>query len=212
MKINNFRLFQDDDTPIPFIPSPNIAGKQTPDMLIIHYTAGANEAGAIAWMTNPKSQVSSHILIGKDGAITQLVPFNRIAWHAGPSAWKGRTDLNRYAIGIELDNPGQLKRVNNQWVSSFKKVYPDEDILVAKHKYGATTYGWPKYPAVQIESVTELATLLVYTYELTEIVGHDEVAPRRKWDPGPAFPIDDFRTEVLRRVTEINDANQKPAP
>jgi len=211
MKINNFRLYQDDDTPIPFFPSPNIGGTLAPDMLIIHFTAGANEAGAIAWMTNPASQVSSHLLIGKEGAITQLVPFNRIAYHAGTSAWKGRTALNRYAIGIELDNPGQLKRVNNQWVSSFKKVYPDEDSLVAKHKYGAITYGWPKYPAVQIESATELATLLVRTYKMTEIVGHDDVAPRRKWDPGPAFPLDDFRTEVMRRVEELNNADQEPS-
>ena len=212
MKINNFRLFQDDDTPIPFFPSPNIGGRLAPDMLIIHFTAGANEAGAIAWMTNPASQVSSHILIGKAGAITQLVPFNRIAWHAGTSAWKGRTALNRYAIGIELDNPGQLKCVSNQWISSFKQVYPDEGVLVAKHKFGATIYGWPEYPDVQIESATALAVLLVQTYKLSEIVGHDDVAPRRKWDPGPAFPIDDFQTEVLRRAAELNDANQKPAP
>jgi len=212
MKINNFRLFQDDDTPIPFPPSPNIGGTLAPDMLIIHFTVGANEAGAIAWMTNPASQVSSHLLVGKEGAITQLVPFNRIAYHAGTSAWKGRTALNRYAIGIELDNPGQLKCVSSQWTASFKQVYPDEGVLVAKHKFGATTYGWPKFPDVQLESATALAALLLQTYKLTEIVGHDDVAPRRKWDPGPAFPMDDFRAEVFRRAAELNGADQKPAP
>jgi N-acetylmuramoyl-L-alanine amidase len=212
MKITNFRLFQDDDTPIPFFPSPNIGGALAPDMLIMHFTAGQNEAGAIAWMTNPASKVAAHLLVGKEGAITQLVPFNRIAYHAGTSSWKGRTALNRYAIGIELDNPGPLKNVNNQWVSSFKVAYPVEDILIAKHKFGATVFGWPKFPDAQIEAATALATLLVYTYNMTDIVGHDDVAPTRKWDPGPAFPMDEFRTEVFRRVDELKNPAQNPTP
>ena len=200
MKIIENRLYHDDDTSYRFAPSPNIAGTLIPDMLIVHFTAGQTEAGAIQWMTNPQSRATSHILIGKSGSITQLVPFNRIAYHAGTSSWKGRSALNRYSIGIELDNPGQLKKSGANWVSWFLKKYPDEEVLVAKHKYGARIYGWPLYPPAQIEATIEVAVQLVRFYKLTEILGHDDVSKARKWDPGPAFPMDDFRAEVLRRV------------
>ena len=202
MKIIENRLYQDDDTPIHFVPSPNLGGTLIPDMLIVHFTAGQSEAGAIQWMINRQSRAASHILIGKTGTITQLVPFNRIAYHAGTSSWKGRSALNRYAIGIELDNPGQLKRSGTHWVSWFLKQYPDEEVLVAKHKYGARIYGWPLYPPAQIEAAAELAALLVRYYRLTELLGHDDVSRARKWDPGPAFPMEDFRTEVLRRASD----------
>jgi N-acetylmuramoyl-L-alanine amidase len=204
LKINNYRLCQDDDTPLPFVPSPNIGGTLKPDLLIMHFTAGQNAAGAIQWLVNPKSSASSHIVIGQDTSITQLVLFDRIAYHAGASSWEGRTALNRYSIGIELDYPGPLKCSNDHWTSWFNKVYNDDEVIVAKAKYGARTYGWPKYPDVQIEAAVAVAALLVETYQLTEILGHEDIAQGRKWDPGPAFPMDDFRAEVFKRVQDAS--------
>jgi len=200
MKILSSRLAQDDDTPYPFVPSPNIGASLVPDLLIMHYTAGQTEAGAVQWLINPNSGVSSHLVIGKDGSITQVVPFNRIAWHAGASSWKGRTGLNRYSIGIELDYPGPLTKSGDHWVASFKKDYPDTNITVAKALNGARTYGWLSYPDIQIETAIQVAVVLFQNYKITEILGHDEIAPGRKWDPGPAFPREYFRTEVQKRL------------
>ena len=210
MKIDNYRLYQDDGASLPFAATPNMGGTLKPDLLIIHFTAGQTEAGAIQWMTNPKSKASSHIVIGKDGSITQLVPLNRIAYHAGTSSWEGRTALNRYSIGIELDYPGQLKCSSGRWITWFNKAYDDDDVIVAKAKYGARTYGWLKYPDVQLEAAVEVAALLVGTYQLKEILGHEDISQRRKWDPGPAFPMEDFRAQVQKRVEEASQAEPGP--
>jgi N-acetylmuramoyl-L-alanine amidase len=206
MKILEHRLIQDDGTPFPFMPSPNIGGTLVPDLLIIHFTAGQTEAGAIQWLINRKSGVSAHLVIGKSGGVTQVVPFNRVAFHAGTSSWKGRTDLNRYSIGIELDYPGPLTKSGDHWIASFKKDYSDPNVLVAKALNGARTYGWLNYPDMQIETAIQVAVALFQTYPITEILGHDEIAPGRKWDPGPAFPREYFKTEVQKRMAD------KPGP
>ena len=70
----------------------------------MHYTAGASAESSIDWLTNPDARASAHVLIARDGGITQLVPFDRRAWHAGRSRWKDRTGLNGWSFGIELDN------------------------------------------------------------------------------------------------------------
>jgi N-acetylmuramoyl-L-alanine amidase len=202
MKIIEHRLTQDDDTPYPFKASPNIGSTLVPDLIIVHFTAGQTLSGAVQWLINPKSAVSSHLVIGKDGEITQLVPFNRVAWHAGTSAWKGRSALNRYSIGIELDYPGPLTKSGDHWVASFKKDYPDTNILVAKAMYGARTYGWLSYPDIQVETTIQAAVALFQSYKITEILGHEEIAPGRKWDPGPAFPWDYVRSEVQKRLSD----------
>lgn len=200
MKIQDNRLVQDDGTPFPFKPSPNVGTALVPDLLIIHYTAGQTADGAIQWLINPKSGVSSHLVIGKEGTVTQLVPFNRVAFHAGTSTWKGRSALNRFSIGIELDYPGPLTRFGDHWIASFKKEYFDTNVLVAKALHGARTYGWLSYPDVQIEAAIQVAVTIFQNYKITEILGHDEIAPGRKWDPGPAFPRDAFKAEVQKRL------------
>ena len=86
-----------------------------PDNLIIHFTEGQSLDGAVSWLTNPVSQVSAHVVIGRDGQIAQTVPFNIIAWHAGVSSWQGRKQMNKYSIGIELDNAGMLQKTRLGW-------------------------------------------------------------------------------------------------
>ena len=142
MKILNQRLLKDDSTPYSFQLSPNIGpGKLDPKFLVIHYTEGASLAGSVLWLTNKESLVSSHLAIGRDGTIIQMVPFDRIAWHAGVSTWDGLTDLNRYSIGIELDNAGMLQNTPRGWMSSFNHVYPDDQVIQAVHKFGTKKYG-----------------------------------------------------------------------
>ena len=82
MKIRNHRLFKEDGKQVPFVTSPNIGGVIQPRFLIIHYTAASSAAGTISWFQNRTSKVSAHLVIARDGSITQMVAFNRLAQHA----------------------------------------------------------------------------------------------------------------------------------
>jgi hypothetical protein len=109
MKIVEDLLRNDDGSPLAFKASPNRGGSFAhglPDTLVVHFTAGRSAESSVRWLTDKRAKASAHVVIGEDGAITQLVPFNVVAWHAGTSKWKAREGLNRYSIGIELDNPG----------------------------------------------------------------------------------------------------------
>ncbi len=110
MRINNHRLIADDGTPVRYVETPNKGGLMTPEYLIMHYTAGSSAEGSVSWMCNPAAKAAAHLVIGRDGSLTQLAPFNRITWHAGKSEWEGRSGLNGFSIGIELDNAGKLER------------------------------------------------------------------------------------------------------
>jgi N-acetylmuramoyl-L-alanine amidase len=85
-------------------PSPNRGGALDPEYLVMHYRAGSSLEESVDWLARKESRASAHVVIGRDGTVVQQVPFNSIDWHAGPSNWEGCAGLNRYAIGIELDN------------------------------------------------------------------------------------------------------------
>jgi N-acetylmuramoyl-L-alanine amidase len=193
MKIINHRLHHDDGTPYAFRASPHTGPVIKPRWLVMHYTASANASGAINWFADPQSKVSAHIVIAKDGTITQCVPFNRRANHAGKSTWKNVVGLNSHSIGIELDGYGFLGEIGpGKWKFGSKSI-PDSDVVVATHKFGSPKGGWPKYPQAQMDAAQELAKLLVKEYALEDVIGHDDISPGRKQDPGPSFPMDSFR-------------------
>lgn len=199
MKILRHRLHTDDGDPLPYEESPNRGGDVQHDYLVMHFTAGRSAESSVDWLTDSKARASAHVVIGRDGSITQLVPFNRIAWHAGASRWAGRMGLNRYSLGIELDNAGCLRRVGDQWQAWFGASYEDDQVLEAVHKNRSEPRGWHLYTPEQIETARDVATLLVTKYDLLDVIGHDDIAPDRKVDPGPAFPMSSFRARVIGR-------------
>lgn len=200
MKILQHFLHIDDATRVPFAKTPNLGKEFHPEYLVMHYTAGSTAAGAVQWLTNPQSLASAHLVIGRDGSLTQLAPFNRIAWHAGASFWEGRNGLNEYAIGIELDNAGRLMKHPNGWLAPFGREYAAEDAIEANHKHDTRIFGWHIFSPIQLEKALEVSLLLFEKYKLLDVVGHDDISPGRKWDPGPAFPMDSFRSKLLGRV------------
>ncbi len=206
MKIkDDHRLYHDDDTPYPFVESPNFNKTVQHEYLIWHYTANNNADVAIRVLTEkriPESAgVSAHLVIGLDGAITQLVPFDKGAWHAGESHWEGKRYLNQNSIGIEIVNDGKLKKLRNtpDWVASSSKVYPAADILSAKHPHEFFDAAWPFYPQAQLDATFEVSQLLVTHYGLKDALGHEDIADVRigKVDPGPAFPKADWRERLF---------------
>ena len=127
--------------------------------IIFHYTGMKREKDAINRLTNYKSKVSSHYLIRNNGEIITLVPDLYIAWHAGISSWKNFKSINKYSIGIEISNSGH----NNKYKKFSKK---------------------------QINSVLKLSKILIKKYKIKSefILGHSDIAPDRKKDPGEKFP------------------------
>jgi N-acetylmuramoyl-L-alanine amidase len=201
MRVVDQRLFHDDGFPCPFVPSPNISGPLTSiDFVIIHFTEGQSAQAAVNVLAKKSSKRSAHLVIARDGSITQLVPFHITAWHAGPSAWKGRVGLAPFSIGIELDNAGPLVAHQGRWVSTFGKAYPPDQVFRGPHKFGGRYKAWHTFPFVQVEAAVEAVSALVGAYGQMEILGHDDIAPKRKWDPGPAFPLELLRGAVFART------------
>ncbi len=167
-----------------------------PDSIVIHYTAGRNAATSAAFLAGDV-KASAHLVIGRDGAIFQLVPFNIIAWHAGESSYNGISGFNAYAIGIELDNAGPLTPVGNIFESWFKGKYPANEAFYGIHRNENTARYWHTYTEKQVAVCEEICGLLIREYKIKSILGHEEISVGRKTDPGPAFPLDTFRERLL---------------
>jgi N-acetylmuramoyl-L-alanine amidase len=140
-------------------PSPNHGARRGPiDILLLHYTGMPSAEGALKWLCDPASSVSSHYLIFADGRIVQLVEEEERAWHAGKAYWAGETDINSRSIGIEIDNPGH-------------------------------EFGYRSFPAEQMAAVKWLCldVLARHPIPAARVLGHSDVAPLRKEDPGELF-------------------------
>jgi N-acetylmuramoyl-L-alanine amidase len=201
MKIKEHKLIASIGGPsVSFNESPNHGGtfeQEFPDSIVIHYTAGSSLSSSVAWLKNPQAKASPHLVIGKTGEIVQLVPFNVKAWHAGKSSWKGRKGLNNFSIGIELDNAGMLEKRADGFYTHFGKLVDNSQVVLAPHKHGGPEKAWEAYTVKQMETVEQICLCLQENYPITEIVGHDDIAPGRKTDPGPAFPMNNFRNRIL---------------
>ncbi len=141
--------------------SPNIEPRRItglPSMLILHYTGLVDIDKAIDWLSRPESKVSCHYVITAGGEIIQMVAECQRAWHAGLSSWHGETDINSASIGIEIDNPG--------------------------HEFGL-----PGFPLRQMQAVAALSRDIMARNAIApeRVLGHSDIAPQRKIDPGENF-------------------------
>ncbi len=197
MKIQNYKLTEEG---IDFQLSPNKSerfGNGNLDTIVIHYTAGGSRASSVKTLTNPSKKASAHLVIGRDKKITQLVPFDTIAWHAGNSQHNNRIGLNKYSIGIEIDNAGLLSKSGDKYLSWFGKSYNEDEVIQSVHRNQSTSKYWHSYTEWQIETCKEICELLIEQFDIKYILGHEEISPNRKIDPGPAFPLDKFREKIF---------------
>lgn len=185
------------------IPSPYIGGAfaNTPKIVVMHFTGGSSARSSAEWFRSPQNPGSSaHVVIDRDGSVIQCVSFTKVAWHAGKSRWRDLVGLNRHSIGIELANWGNLKSAGDGWTTFTGKRI--DQPFIGKHRNGNPggqpgPVGWEPYSEEQINSATALVRALIGAYNIDEIVGHDDIAPVRKSDPGPAFDMARFRTACL---------------
>ncbi len=198
-RIENHRLIQPDGAAVTFRHTPNQSGVILPEYLVIHFTAGRSAESSIDWFLNPDAKASAHLVIGRDGTVTQMADFNRACFHAGQSQWAGRSGLNAFSIGIELDNAGKLSLTESGWKAWFGGNYPTEEVLVARHRNESDTAGWHLYSEVQLTVAAQISSAILRHYGLKDVIGHDDIAPHRKNDPGPAFPMEEFKGRVMGR-------------
>ena len=183
-----------------------------PDTIVIHYTAGSSLSSAVNTFKDPSVEASAHVVIDLDGSITQLIPFDRVAWHAGESSWFDRTDLNKFSIGIEIVNAGRLTRTGAVYRSWFGKKYEEDEVICATHRNEQHESWWHVFSEKQIEAVYDLCHELMKSYKIKHILGHEEISPGRKSDPGPAFPLDKLRDRLLhsnRKYQGVEDQKHR---
>ena len=188
-----------------------------PRYIVLHYTAGTSLAGSISHLRNVR--YNYHLLVDRDGAVTQSVPLNVEAKHAGVSNWKGLNSLNSHSIGICAANLGPVTRFPNGqfgWVINSRPIQmlTQEQVDMAQHYNGAIKDEyWEKYPPEQIAAIRELCSTLVKAYpSIIDVIGHDEIAVGRKSDPGPAFPIQDFYDLFPNRKTDTGSIYEVKSP
>lgn len=203
MNIKKHLLYHDNGHQVRYVETPNKSGKIKPSYLLMHYTAVTSAESTIDWFKREEAQVSAHLLIDRDGTITQFAPFNVKTWHAGRSNWGAIVGLNTHSIGIELVNGGKLMKNENTWFCPLdRKKIPTDEVHYAIHKNEQHAEGWQDYTQVQLDVAMKVGALLANQYGLKDVLGHDDVSPFRKTDPGPAFPMDSFRSRVLGRRDE----------
>lgn len=173
-----------------------------PTLLVMHYTASGGDAEADAeyFASRKKKGASAHLILGRAGKLYQSVPMTHIAHHAGRSMWRGRTGCNKFSIGIEIDNWGWLTQGLDLHYRSYTGTTVSENkVYEGRHKNGGEHDLWEKYPEAQLVVLDELVELLLETYlSITDIVGHDDIAPNRKTDPGPAFPLKRYTDQLSK--------------
>lgn len=197
--LRNHRL-QIDDTDVAFDKSPNGGAAMTPRYLIVHYTAGTTASGAVNWFNNPAAQASAHLVMDRDGSITQMMEFNRVAWHAGKSTWGEIVGLNYHSIGIEIVNAGKLqKTAGGHWVNWAGNKIDDDDVIIATHKHENAPTGWHAYSKAQVDATIGIGMLLKDKYGLLDVLGHEDISKGRKVDPGPAFPLISVQSKIMGR-------------
>lgn len=190
-----------DGNPVRFVATPNQGpvGSVRPLYLIMHYTAGATADGAINHLAKAEAQASAHLVIDRDGSTTQMVAFNRRAWHAGISRWHDLEGMNHYSIGIELVNAGKLDQIGDAWLNWAKRPVATAQVHVATHKHEDKPAGWHIYTPEQIEAALDVAVALHAAYGFLDVLGHEDVSRGRKVDPGPLFPMASFASRILGR-------------
>lgn len=207
MKIKNHRLFSENESEkIIQEKTNNKGGEITPSHIIIHFTAGSSAVSSVEWFKDTTAGASAHLVIGRDGKIYQLIDFNLKAWHAGKSRWAEHIGFNDFSIGIEIDNPGRLRKEGDKYIAWFGKEYSKEGIVEAIHKHEDYASYWLSYTEKQIEACLNVCKILMQKYpSIIEILGHDDISPIRKNDPGPLFPMENFRAKLLGRQDDTGD-------
>lgn len=213
----------------PYVSTTKKGGIITPRLIVMHYTAGWTTEGDVHTLAKSDRPASAHVVLSREGTWTQIVPFNRKAWHAGPSRYPLNRrepaisdNLNDDSIGIEISNIGYVTPLSNgnfkdqygnqlkptgQFVGGKRKSHtPPKDWPLFKHEVvGSGTYAWEPYTPAQLDELDDGVAELIRMYPTIKwIVSHEEIDERGfKSDPGPMFPMERYRKQLESRADPL---------
>jgi N-acetylmuramoyl-L-alanine amidase len=198
----------------------------TPLYVVIHYTEGFSAESSVSGWKHRDDGILAHVVVDRDGTISQCRPFNRTCMHAGgpglaiwqdPRTGKTYNGANSVSIGIEIANTGMNTDLHKKLG---KPGCPAGTTVAASHRNGSKGSNeardgkvWEVYPKAQLQAVFDMVSLLMAKYDLHDITGHDCISSWRKADPGPAFPMLELRkANGLSGLPVVWDSNGKPIP
>jgi N-acetylmuramoyl-L-alanine amidase len=209
MEIKNHRLVGVDYTKAHLV-----GGTITPEIIVLHDTAGRLDKFNSAQYLLKAKNVSVQLVIERDGTVTQQVPFNKRAGHAGRSVYDGRKGVNNFSIGIEIVNVGRMSFVKSGVAETWFKQklsieeYGIKEVTTPEHGHGF----WMAYTEEQINAVIEVCEALFDKYKtLKDIQPHWFISPGRKVDTNPLFPLQEVRARVLGREEPMEAAADEAA-
>ena len=174
------------------------SGSNICDYIVYHFTVTNTARSAHNTFKNRNVNVSWHLTVDTDGSLYQLYDFRKITWHAGRSTWtrpNGQliTGLNRWAIGIEVINCGPLTKQGNDYFNVYNQEISSDQVF----QDGCTGKYWQSYSDAQLETIRNITPVLIDKYNCVDVLGHEEISPGRKIDPGPAFD------QTLRQLKDM---------
>lgn len=189
---------------------------RVPTVIVAHDTAGSLKPfSSVQWFENAACETSAHVVIERDGTVTQMVPFDVVAFHAGRSSWKGKSGVNSFGIGIEIVNPGMMVKRGDEALLIYKSNDASGRVVekvverfslreceqVSTPEHGD---GWClPYTQEQIDAFRDLCQGLVHVYPtIAEVVTHWLISPGRKVDTCPLFPLEEMREQIFGATSE----------
>jgi N-acetylmuramoyl-L-alanine amidase len=185
------------------------AGINKRQFIVVHYTASDNFDGDVKTLSSSDKQVSCHLVISREGEVAMIGSFDDVQWHAGASQWRGINGLNSYSIGIEMTNPGWMEIIGDGVYQTYygKKYQRSDGVVEATHKaLGNKKYGWLYYSQKQLQTLQEIVDVLKHAYpSIKEVVGHEQISPGRKQDPGIGIILSTKLMEHLNGIDNSDD-------
>lgn len=167
--------------------------------VVMHITTGTRMQSTVNYFRSPTAHVSAHLVIGRDGRIVQMVPFDRAAYHAGAGSWEGQGQMNLHSIGIEVDNAGTLTKKTDGSFARGSTPIPADQVCETKHWKSYRARPWQKFTDIQIAVTKQVVKALAEYFQLSEIIEHESISLRNRSDPGPLFPMREVRKLALGR-------------
>ena len=169
--------------------------------IVMHITTGTTMQATVNFFrgTNPES-ASAHLVIGRDGRVVQMVPFNQAAHHAGGGYWENQGALNLHSIGIEVDNAGMLVEKNDGTLMCRSTIVHPSQVERFRHWKLYREKPWQTFPDIQLKVTFKVVKALARHFpSLKELLEHERINLLNRYDPGPLFPMEDLRLEILHR-------------
>lgn len=173
-----------------FIASPHFKAGNKPELIVLHYSASGGIDSVIQTFKSPNKQVSSHYVVGLDGRVVQMVKETDMAFHAGISYYGSKEGTNNRSIGIEVVNWGMLSMGHDRKLRRWTGQEHTGPFYYIRDHY------WDHFPIKQVAALSALCKDIIKRYPNITIVSHSDVAPGRKEDIGPAFPMEYFLKDV----------------